>query len=80
MRCFATQTEAMLGLSLPLAGANAASELAPPRKVPAKMPSLSDNSFERTVGYRAPHPECQQVVVRLCMRQSAAWPAAQRSR
>jgi hypothetical protein len=46
--------------------------------VVASMPA--NNSLERTVDYRGPHPGCQQVAGWLCMRQAAAWPAAQRSR
>jgi hypothetical protein len=41
---------------------------------------LPNNALERTVDYRGPHPGCQQVVGWLCMRQAAAWPAAQRDR
>ena len=41
---------------------------------------MPNNALERTVDYRGPHPGCQQVVGWLCMRQAAAWPAAQRSR
>ena len=44
----------------------------------ANMPA--NNSLERTVDYRGPHPGCQQVAGWFCMRQAAAWPAAQRSR
>src|SRR5471030_1163161 len=50
------------------------------RKCPT-VPALTPNkALERTVGYRGPHPGCQQVVGWLCMRQAAAWSAAQRDR
>ena len=41
---------------------------------------LPNNALERTMDYRGPHLGCQQVVGWLCIRQAAAWSAAQLGR
>jgi hypothetical protein len=41
---------------------------------------LSNNTLERTVDYRGPHPGFQPAVGSLCMRQAASWSAAQLGR